>query len=39
MMLEGGASSFGMLTDFSALLAAIIVVTIVATALYPRMTQ
>ena len=39
MMLEGGVSSFGIATDFSVLVAAMAVVTMIATAMYPRMTQ
>jgi len=39
MMLKGGVSSFGITTDFSVLLACVALVTMVATAMYPRMTQ
>ncbi|MBZ5610648.1 MAG: ABC transporter permease [Acidobacteriia bacterium] len=39
MMLKGGVSSFGIATDFSVLLACAAIVTMVATAMYPRMTR
>ncbi len=39
MMLEGSVSSFGVTTDFAVLLASIALVTIIATAMYPRLTQ
>jgi ABC-2 type transport system permease protein len=39
MMLTGGVSSFGLATDFAVLVAAMAVATIIATLMYPRMTQ
>jgi len=39
MMLQGGVSAFGIATDFSVLIACGAIVTMVATAMYPRMTQ
>ncbi len=39
MMLEGGVSAFGLITDFLVLMAAFAVVTTVAAVTYPRMTQ
>jgi ABC-2 type transport system permease protein len=39
LMLQGGASSFGLGRDFAALLAAFFVVAVIATRMYPRMTE
>lgn len=39
MMLEGAASTFGLDIDFLALIAIFIVLVIIATKIYPRMTQ
>ena len=39
MMLTGGVSSFGLATDFAVLVAAMALVTVIATLMYPRMTQ
>jgi ABC-2 type transport system permease protein len=39
MMLAGGTSSFGLGHDVLVLLIAVVIVTVIATAMYPRMTQ
>ncbi|MEI9814891.1 MAG: ABC transporter permease [Acidobacteriota bacterium] len=39
MMLQGGVSSLGIATDFGVLIGSMALVTIIATMMYPRMTQ
>lgn len=39
MMLTGGVSSFGLTVDFAVLVGAMALVTVIATLMYPRMTQ